>query len=421
MFFAVGSFIGSVGKVYWQVLAGRAISGIGGAGMTAPVSIIIADMVPVRDVASWRSYVNIAATTGRSLGGPVGGWLTDTIGWRWSFFGQCPLTLLGLLLILWKLPKHTNKAEEDNQESFAQKAQRVDVAGSIAIAATISAFLLALDFSSKEQAWYFILAASLVFIVLAAVFCGIERRWANEPILPIELIVKCDAYTSYLIAAAQTIAQYSLFYSVPIYFQIAAGTSVAGAGARLVPAVVGNAFGGLLSGLIISKTGRYKHLTSFASIAASVGYVLVLVRWRGATNWPEVLYIFLGGFGMGIVQSTTFIHLAASLEQSEIAFAGTALYLAQNVSVLVGIQVSTTALLARFRIGLEAGLEGVKHKSKIIEEAVSDVRYIWRLPHNIKQIVIRSYVDGLRYTYGTPLIFAVLGLLIGLTLRERKL
>ena len=68
---------------------------------------------------------------------------------------------------------------------------------------------------------------------------------------------------------------------------------------------------------------------------------------------------------MGIVQSTTFIHLAASLDQSEMAIAGTTLYLAQIVSVLVGIQVATTVLHARLRIGLHAGLEGVEHKSKV--------------------------------------------------------
>ncbi len=86
-----------------QVIAGRSISGIGGAGMTSLVSIIITgfwnslglgtsgpasltsaiDLVPLKDVASWRSYVNIAATTGRSLGGPIGGYLADAVGWRW--------------------------------------------------------------------------------------------------------------------------------------------------------------------------------------------------------------------------------------------------------------------------------------------------------------------------------------------------
>ena len=136
------------------------------------------------------------------------------------------------------MPLHTQKSEQDDRESLTQKFRRVDVAGSITIAATISAFLLALHLWSKEQAWYFVLTAALMFVILAAVFYFIERRWASEPILPIELLINHDAYTAYLIAAAQTIAQYNLFYSVPIYFQIAAGTSVAGAGIRLVPAVV---------------------------------------------------------------------------------------------------------------------------------------------------------------------------------------
>lgn len=88
------------GREYWQVMAGRTISGIGGARMTALVSVIISGMVPVRSVAAWRSYVNVSATTGRALGGPVGGWLCDRIGWRWCFYGQIPIALLGMLLIL---------------------------------------------------------------------------------------------------------------------------------------------------------------------------------------------------------------------------------------------------------------------------------------------------------------------------------
>jgi hypothetical protein len=73
----------------------------------------------------------------------------------------------------------------------------------------------------------------------------------------------------------------------------------------------------------------------------------------------------LADLSIQIVHSTTFIHLAASLDQSEMAIAGTTLYLAQNVSVLIGIQIATTVLHERLRIGLDAGLEGVKHKSKV--------------------------------------------------------
>lgn len=66
-----------------MTIVGRIISGSGGAGMTSIVSFLVADLVPKRDIAAYRSYVNIVQTLGRSCGGPLGGWLAETIGWRW--------------------------------------------------------------------------------------------------------------------------------------------------------------------------------------------------------------------------------------------------------------------------------------------------------------------------------------------------
>ncbi|KAI1626106.1 major facilitator superfamily domain-containing protein [Exophiala viscosa] len=420
VFFAAGCFLCGIGRQYWHVLAGRAISGIGGAGMTALVSIIIADMVPVRSVAAWRSYVNVAATLGRSLGGPVGGWLTDTIGWRWSFYGQCPLTLIGLLLILWKLPHRTNHTSKDGTQSFSEKLRRVDFVGALVLAAAICAFLLVLQSFTNDMPWYFALAAGLSFLALIVLFVVIERHWVSEPIVPLGLIIRRDTLTPYMIAGAQMAAQFAMFYSVPIYFQIA-HYSVSAAGLRLVPAVVGNAIGGLLSGYIISETGRYKALTILASAAASIGYLLILIRWHGTTHWAELIYFSLGGFGSGIIQSTSFVHLAASLDQSEIAIAGTILYLAQNIFVLVGIQVATAVLQGRLRVSLEHDLGDVKDRAKIIEQAISSIDYIWDMPPLVRKLVVRAYFNSLTYSYGVSISFAVVGLCIGLTLKARKL
>jgi MFS family permease len=66
------------------VILGRVLSGSVGAGMTVLVSIAVSDLVPVRESGAWRAWVNVAATTGRGFGGPLGGWLADAVGWRWS-------------------------------------------------------------------------------------------------------------------------------------------------------------------------------------------------------------------------------------------------------------------------------------------------------------------------------------------------
>jgi MFS family permease len=83
LIFAIGLVLVGVGRSMGMLIVGRVVSGAGASGMTALVSILITDLVPLREVASWRAYVNVVATTGRSMGGPVGGLLADTVGWRW--------------------------------------------------------------------------------------------------------------------------------------------------------------------------------------------------------------------------------------------------------------------------------------------------------------------------------------------------
>ncbi|RMZ86482.1 hypothetical protein DV736_g6292, partial [Chaetothyriales sp. CBS 134916] len=416
--FATGCFLCGFGRTFAQVLAGRAISGVGGAGMTALVSVIITDMVPVRDVAAWRSYVNVAATTGRALGGPVGGFLTDTVGWRWCFYGQVPLTVLGLLLILWKMPA---RPQDLAQQTLVQKLKRIDVLGAITLAVSISSLLVALDFLSEEAGLATVLVPFVLFMILSALFVCTENFWAKEPILPLRLLGSRVPLTSYLLAGFQNAAQLSVFYLTPFYYQLAANSSVADAGARLVPAVTGNAVASLLSGYIISKTGRYKYMSVLASTLATIGYLLITVRWRGSTSWAETMYIFLGGFGSGALTSTPFIHLAANLELEDMAIAGTVLYSFMGIFMLVGIQLATTLLHFELRSGLEVALSGFKHRQKIIDLAVSSIAAVKQMPDQIRDIVIHVYIDSLTWTFGASIIWAVLGLITALSIQERKL
>jgi MFS family permease len=83
LLFAMGTAGGGFGRTMGQVIAARAVQGAGGAGMVCMVSILLTDVVPLQDVALYRSYVNIVQTIGRGCGGAVGGYLAETIGWRW--------------------------------------------------------------------------------------------------------------------------------------------------------------------------------------------------------------------------------------------------------------------------------------------------------------------------------------------------
>jgi predicted MFS family arabinose efflux permease len=306
----------------------------------------------------------------------LGGVLCDTLGWRWCFYAQVPPTFVGLLLILWKLPDKPTKSSNDPEgdSTFKQKFQRVDVLGALTLMITIISFLLTLEFFNQDVPPIYSLFPGLTCLISALLFAHLETHTTKEPILPLSLLTNRDTLTAYLLAAFQMAAQFSLYYSIPIYFQIVTQSSVSEAGVRLSPAVIGNATAGLIAGYTISKIGRYKTFTILGNLVGWASNLLILVRWRGHTHPAETLYLVPGGFASGVTQSTTFIHLAAVLDQSQMAVAGTTLYLVHNLALLVGLQLSTAVLHVRLRSGLDVGLDGVKDKKNV---SSSHARLSW--------------------------------------------
>jgi MFS family permease len=194
----------------WQVISGRVISGLGAAGMTVIVSIVITDLVPIRKVAALRSYVNVFHIFGRSVGGPLGGFLADTVGWRWSFLGQVPLTFLAILLVAIKLP--ASEAAKPQVKGQPSKLRRVDFIGSLLLASTMLALLGSFSLASGTLPWSHPLVIGLLVgsVVLASLFIIYELKVPSEPVFPPTLLIQRDVATQYLIIALQTAAQLSV-------------------------------------------------------------------------------------------------------------------------------------------------------------------------------------------------------------------
>lgn len=207
--FATGCAVVGVAQSMRHVILGRIISGLGASGMTALVSILITDLVPLRDVATWRSYVNIAATTGRSIGGPLGGWLADTVGWRWSMMGQSPAAAIAIVLIATVLPSHTQSTSEAPVTTKGGKLARIDFLGSFLITLTILCFLLPLQIGGDRLPWSHPAILSLLggACVSAALFVLVEAKFAREPVIPLILFRNKDVVLAALIMMIQGMAQ----------------------------------------------------------------------------------------------------------------------------------------------------------------------------------------------------------------------
>ncbi|KAK8135521.1 MFS general substrate transporter [Apiospora sp. TS-2023a] len=461
--FAVGCALVGIGNSMGMVILGRVISGCGGSAMNVLGILIITDLVPIREVATWQSGVNLASTTGRSLGGPVGGWLADTVGWRWSFLGQVPLFLIAIgLCMAWlpgndaaaaagaantskaNPPKLSNESEDANntydqvddnaavgeiksRSSSSSSLARLDIAGATFLALAILTLLLPLDIGGTQVPWTHPLIFVLVgaTVVLSGLFMATEAWWAVEPIVPVELLKHRDVLLIYFITASQGAAQLGLMFAVPLYFQVTQRVSNAVAGSYLVPAVAGNALGAILAGVVIKRTGRYKPLLVFATLASSASYLLLLLRWHGDTNVWESLYIFPAGLGTGIVQTATFVAVQAAIDPAHKAAAMSGNFLVVTIGGMAGmvaVNAVTVETMTKTLDGLLSAMDiGAIARHQIIEKAASNIDYIDEVSANISSAVVGSYVEGLSASHLVSLVGSMSAVLGALLMREYKM
>ncbi|KAK1509530.1 major facilitator superfamily transporter [Colletotrichum tamarilloi] len=451
--FSVGCAMVGVGRTMWQVVLGRVISGSGGSALNVLGLLLVTDLVPLRDVAAWQAGINLAATVGRSLGGPVGGWLADTIGWRWSFLGQAPIFLLAVLLCWFFLPKGKQVGKSDEGIEASGKPingkkgslARIDFLGAALLALFILTFLLPIEIGGTKIPWSHPLIFVLfgVAVVFGGLFAAVEEWWAKEPIFPLELLKHRDIILTYVISGGQVAAQLGLMFSVPLYFQVTQRVSNTVAGIHLFPAVFGNAIGGVLAGYLIRKfvnpedanclerhadlhrTGRYKSLLIIATIASMFSYSLLLLRWHGDTNAWESLYIVPGGFGAGLVQSAGFISIQAAANPKHKAAVTSGMFLTFQIGMILGLSCVSAVMMETMRWRLDALLEGMDLsavvRKQIIAKATSSVDYIDHADEKVSAAIVQAYVEGLGFSHGFSLISSALALIAAIFVREHKL
>lgn len=193
-----------------QVIAGRVVSGSAGAGMGVLISVSITDLVPIRDVPTWRAYIMLVGTLGRSLGAPLGGYLADTIGWRLSFSIQGPLLFITALLVWVVLPRKpsTSVDGEEPKLSALEQVAQIDFLGAVTLGLLITSTLIPLELGGVVLPWshplitlFFVCA-----IALLGAFIVIEKHWAKDPILPLEIFANTPVVLCYGITLLQVAA-----------------------------------------------------------------------------------------------------------------------------------------------------------------------------------------------------------------------
>ncbi|KEY74927.1 hypothetical protein S7711_10438, partial [Stachybotrys chartarum IBT 7711] len=398
----VGCVFCSVSRTLLQIIVFRAISGIGGAGVMTMASIIITDSVPKRDYAKYRSYINLATTLGRSVGGPLGGWITDAMGWPWLFWVRLPFFVLSACLIMMSLKSDHGPDNESRKVpssmSFKEKWAKVDYKGAVLLAKTIVSLILLLNTmeNSIGTTQFWVLLAS--FLVFSQLFVFWVLYGTDNPIFDLRILALPGTTLSYLVDYFQVFSQVGMMFSVPLYFQVTQRASTATSGAHIVPAVMANTVGALASGKLVQVTRRHRIILAATGALGAVTYALVFTRWNGNTNFWEALYVIPGGLATGVAQSASFVTMASHLEQKDMAMATGGFFLVSSLGTLSAVTMTNILFHGFFRRNLQLSID-MPDKAHFIKRITSDIDSIARLDGNLRQLVVNAFVCSLKTTY----------------------
>ncbi|KAH8177767.1 major facilitator superfamily protein [Sarocladium implicatum] len=383
-----------------QIILARILSGVGGAGVMIMSSIIITDSVPRRDFAKYRSYINLATTLGRSIGGPIGGLVADTFGWPWLFWGRLPLFGLSILLVWGYLENHIPSkaaAEPAEAQDFRAKWAKIDFKGAVFLAKTIVSLILLLDSIDtgfNTPPFWFMFASVFVF---GQLFVYIELFAAQSPIFDLRILARRNVALSYLVDYLQVFSQVGMMFSVPLYFQVTQRASAASSGARIVPAVVGNTIGALISGRVVKATRHHGLILVGTGFLGVASYTLIFFLWDGDTSFWESSVIIGGGLATGIAQSVSFVTMASHLDRTEVAMATSGFFLVSSLGTVTSVATSNVLLQAFF--GKRLRSIDVPDQADFIDRITSDIGNINKLTGLIRDLVVDAFVRSLKSTY----------------------
>ncbi|KAJ7154872.1 MFS general substrate transporter [Mycena crocata] len=421
--FGAGTILCGFARNMHQLIAFRALAGIGGGGMNVVGSIIVSDRVPLRSRGTFIGFATLLYALGAAIGAPLGGWLGDAIGWRAAFLCQAPFSIFGLFLIYLKAREPTSILVAMSSASISARLKRIDYLGSATLLLTLLTFLVGMNFKTtggsdwtNPNVWGF-LSTSLA---LACLFILIEMKFAAEPVMPITMLQRRNPGFVSLNHLLLGILELSVLYNTPLYFTAARLRGSADAGAHLLPNSVGLGIGALFVGWYMWKTGKYWWIQVFASVCF-VAPSITLAFWDA--NTPEwILYTTLVpfGFGLAITITTTLLSVIASVQTDEIALVTAVSSLFYAVGEVLGVALSAVLTQALLTRNLRATIVGPGAEDTIAK-ILASTAYIHNLPAGLREKATASWMSALHVVFCCHIILAVLLFLSVLPIEEHPL
>jgi EmrB/QacA subfamily drug resistance transporter len=344
--FLIGSALSGASQNMTQLIAFRALQGLGGGAIMPIVQAIIGDIFPPAERGKWQGMTIGIWGLATIVGPPLGGWITDTWSWRWVFYINLPIGAAAILVAALALPRHSER-----------RAHRIDYAGAASLVVTASALVLAFSWARTTYAWASpqIVGLFAVALVAGVIFCLIERR-AAEPIIPLDSfrngVFTISVVTTFLISAAL----FGTLLYMPLFLQGVKGQSAAASGTFATPLMIGVIVSGIVGGQLIARTGHYKVQALVGIVFAATGMFL-LSRMTAATGEDEILlYMALLGLGIGASMTIFSVVVQSAFPKARLGQVTSNLQFFREIGGVIGLAILGSVMTGRFQTHFEAAL-----------------------------------------------------------------
>ena len=411
--FLAGSVIGGLSPNMATLIAGRAVQGLGGGGIIILSQSIVADVVPPRQRGKYLGIIGAVFGVASVLGPILGGWFADGIGWRWVFWLNLPLGTVAFVAAAVFI--HTPR--------WNAQRPKIDALGIATMAVAVTSTILITSWGGAQYAWGSTTIIGLVVVAIAAwiAFFLAERR-AVQPIVPLRMFRNRNFTLTTIAGLLLAVPMFGVITYMPSYLQMITNLSAMKSGFLLIPANIGMILTTAITGVLASKTGRYKWMPIVSCLVTAVGLLLLSSLALDTPLWAIGIYMLIFGAGIGIGAEIIVLIAQNAFSIAEVSTATAANNFFRELGAAFGSAVVGTLFTSRLLNLMTAKMTLVSGSSAAILQRNSLTPAIAHsLPGAIKSVVVNSYNEALTPVFLYLLPLMLIGAALSMFIEEKPL